>query len=64
MKPHYFNQDKPDSNDIHLQMAIGQGYVPKGCLLGGMVVMGLINKGDNPCQGCECPRDKCQSKRR
>ena len=59
MKPHYFNQDKPDENDVLLQMAIHQGYVPGGCLLGGQVVMSLIQNNEDPCKGCACPRQKC-----
>lgn len=58
-EPHYFNEGKADENDINLQMAIGQGYVPKGCLLGGMIVMMLVGKGDDPCRGCNGPREKC-----
>jgi len=59
MKPHYFHQEKPDDDDILLDMAKGQGYVPKPCLLGGQVVMGLINSGKDPCKGCEGLREKC-----
>ena len=59
MKTHYFQQEEPDDNDIFLQMATGQGYVPKLCLLGGQTVMGLVNSGKDPCKGCECPRNKC-----
>ena len=59
MKPHYFNQEKPDGDDIMLGMAIMQGYVPKTCLLGGGIVMGLVAEGKSPCRGCEGPRDKC-----
>jgi hypothetical protein len=62
MKPHYFNQDKPDSDDIFLEMAKGQGYVPPGCLLGGQTVMGLVNGGMDPCKGCECDRSKCKGR--
>ncbi len=62
MKPHYFNQDSPDQDDIILKMAIGQGYVPKTCLLGGMVVMGLMNRGDDPCTGCNGPRKRCHGR--
>jgi len=62
MKPHYFEQDEPDPDDLHLEMAKGQGYVPKGCLLGGNVVMGLVNAGDDPCKGCEGPRHKCNGR--
>ena len=59
MKPHYFMQEEPDSDDIFLKMAKDQGYVPQGCLLGGQVVMGLVQKGTDPCVGCNCPREKC-----
>ena len=59
MKPHYFQQEVPDDDDIFLNMAKGQGYVPQSCLLGGQTVMGIVNKGDDPCKGCECSRDKC-----
>jgi len=40
-------------------MSIGQGYVPKGCLLGGQLVWGLISDGKDPCEGCSCDRNKC-----
>lgn len=33
MKPHYFDQPIADLDDIPLQMAKGQGYVPSTCLL-------------------------------
>jgi len=59
MKPHYFEQEKADTDDILLQMAKDQGYVPTGCLLGGMIVMGAIKKGHDPCWGCNGPREKC-----
>lgn len=60
MQLHYFEQDVADSDDIQLKMAIGQGYVSAACLLGGMTVMSEINKGNNPCWGCNGPRDKCK----
>lgn len=61
MKPHYFDDPTGEAAraDMWLQMAKGQGYVPKGCLLGGQVVMGLVNKGDDPCAGCNCDRTMC-----
>jgi len=59
MKPHYFDQETADSDDMQLGMAKMQGYVPKKCLLGGPVIMGEINAGHNPCWGCEGPREKC-----
>jgi hypothetical protein len=61
-KLHYFNQDTADDDDIQLGMAKMQGYVPQTCLLGGAVVMGLVSKGENPCWGCEGPREKCKGK--
>jgi len=62
MKVNYFNQIEADYDDIKLDMAKMQGYVPKGCLLGGIVVMNEVNKGNSPCWGCECPREKCGGK--
>lgn len=62
MKPHYFNQDSADSDDMHLEMAKKQGYVPNTCLLGGAIVMGEVNANRNPCWGCEGPRAKCRGK--
>lgn len=62
MKPHYFEQDKADEDDIQLKMAKGQGYVPKTCLLGGLIAMDEVMKGNNPCWGCEGPREKCLGK--
>ena len=59
MKLHYFEQDEADSDDMHLAMAKGQGYVPKTCLLGGFVVMTEVMRGMDPCAGCEGPREKC-----
>lgn len=62
MKSSYFNQDKADPDDMMLGMAKMQGYVPKNCLLGGIVVMAEVNRGDSPCAGCNGPRDKCGGK--
>ena len=62
MKPHYFDQDEADADDVQLEMAKMQGYVPQTCLLGGMVVMAEVMKGDHPCWGCEGPREKCHGK--
>ena len=62
MKPHYFEQDAPDTDDMMLQMAIHQGYVPPGCLLGGVVVMAIIGDGGDPCEGCAGPRARCQGR--
>ena len=62
MKPHYFEQDSADKDDVVLCMAKIQGYVPKTCLLCGVVVMGEINAGLSPCSGCNGPREKCHGK--
>lgn len=62
MKPHYFEQTEADKDDVYLGMAKMQGYVPQGCLLGGVTVMDEVQKGRSPCWGCEGPRDKCGGK--
>lgn len=64
MKPHYFKQGEADSDDMLLNMAKAQGYVPKTCLLGGFVVIGITGDGQDPCTGCESPRDKCGGRSR
>ena len=64
MKVSYFTQDKADADDFQLGMAKMQGYVPQGCLLGGIVVMSEVARGDNPCWGCNGPREKCGGKPR
>ena len=46
-------------NDMFLEMAIQQGYVPKDCMLTGQIVMGLVNKGEDPCKGCNQDRSVC-----
>lgn len=62
MKPHYFDQAEADSDDGLLTMCKMQGYVPRTCLLGGMVVMAETNAGRSACRGCEGPREKCHGK--
>jgi len=62
MKPHYFEQNKADTDDILLGMAVTHGYVPHGCLLGGLVVMDELKKGLDPCAGCAGPREKCEGR--
>ena len=59
-KMHYFDQPEADANDMQLGMAKLQGYVPGGCLLGGMIVMAEVSAGRKPCWGCAGPRDRCQ----
>jgi len=62
MKIAYFQQEAADEDDMMLGMAKMQGYVPQGCLLGGMVVMAEVQSVKNPCAGCNGPRDKCGGK--
>ena len=59
MKLHYFEQDEADADDMQLGMAKMQGYVPRGCLLGGISVLGEVGAGKDPCAGCAGPREKC-----
>ena len=59
MKNHYFEQDEADSDDMMLEMAKAQGYVPHTCLLGGPTVMLIVREGKSPCEGCNCQRNKC-----
>lgn len=61
---HYFDQDKADVNDIRLQMAIHQGYVPSTCLLSGLIVMDEVFNQRDPCAGCNGPREKCHGRLR
>ena len=62
-------QDKNPINDftgdrILKDMAIKQGYVPATCSLPGPVVMGLMNKGEDPCSGCNDDRGVCKGRRK
>lgn len=50
------------ATDHLLEMAKGQGYVPKDCILNGNIVMGLINDGKDPCVGCNADRLKCNGR--
>ena len=61
---HYFEPGGDPSGDTKLQMAIHQGYVPGTCLLGGVIVLDEVNKGRNPCWGCNGPRERCMGKPR
>ena len=63
MRLHYFDQEKADEDDLMLQMAIQQGYVPTTCLLNGKVVMDEVFKGKDPCAGCNGPREKCRGRK-
>lgn len=45
--------------DFYKKMAIQQGYVPQKCTLVGIVAMGLVNQGKDPCNGCNESRGIC-----
>lgn len=62
MKIHYFDQDNADTDDILLNMCIGQGYVPDTCLLGGQTAWSEVQKDKDPCAGCRCDRLKCKGR--
>ena len=47
-----------EKHDIPLMMAKNQGYVHSSCSLNGELVMGLVNSGANPCDGCNIKCDK------
>lgn len=60
MKLHYFRQSKPDADDRDLYAACVMGYVPTGCLLGGVVLWKIIRAGERPCDLClGGPRARC-----
>ena len=63
MKLHYFDQEEADPGDFQLGAAKMQGYVPETCLLGGATVMYEVKRGNDPCAGCNCNRDKCNGRR-
>ena len=48
--------------DVMLELCKQQGYVPAKCTLSGAIVFGLINKGENPCDGCNEDRNKCDGR--
>jgi len=64
MKVHYFEQEAADEDDMRLKIAKQQGYVPPTCLLGGDTIYHEIEKGNNPCWGCNGPRQKCMGQLR
>jgi len=52
----------PQNNDIALRMAVDQGYVPPTCYLNGVIVMGLMMRGEDPCAGCNLDRTRCHGR--
>jgi len=59
VKHQYFSQGKADKDDLLLQHAVAQEWVPKGCLLEEWLVHDLRSGGIDPCAGCRGPREKC-----
>jgi hypothetical protein len=48
-----------DKTGTMRDLAIGQGYVPKGCKMDGHMIMAFVNGGDDPCVGCNEDRSVC-----
>ena len=63
-QPHYFDANDNGNADYDglLRMCKAQGYVPETCLLGGQMVLGLVNEGADPCYGCSGPREICHGR--
>ena len=59
MKPHYFEAGVADEDDAMLVACVRQGWVPPGCLLGGVMVHGLMQASKDPCAACRGPRHRC-----
>ena len=51
-----------EEKDIMRELCIQQGYVPSTCKLLGVLIWGLINKGESPCDGCNHDRDDCNGR--
>lgn len=51
-----------EEKDTMKQLCIQQGYIPATCTLHGMLVWGLINKGEDPCSGCNADRCICKGR--
>lgn len=46
-------------SDMLREMAVNQGYVPKGCQMDGRPLWALLNGGDDPCRGCNYNKSEC-----
>lgn len=55
----HFERPADAAADGLLQQCVHQGWVPPGCVLGGELVMVLMNAGRDPCAGCRGPRHRC-----
>jgi hypothetical protein len=56
---HYLNDTDRAATDDLLQICIGQGYVPRTCMMAGFIVWVETRRGVDPCGGCNVPRDRC-----
>ena len=51
--------------DDHLrEKMVDQGYVPKDCRLPGIMIWALINRGEDPCAGCNHDRNICKGRKK
>ncbi|OPY57150.1 MAG: hypothetical protein A4E55_01832 [Pelotomaculum sp. PtaU1.Bin035] len=58
-------EEKPQlqpTGDMFRDMCIHQGYVPATCTLPGLIAWGLVNKGEDPCAGCNGDRSVCNGR--
>lgn len=62
MKLQYFDQPAADEDDTLLKECIDSEYVPKTCLLGGVLVQAEAQQGRDPCATCRGPRDRCKGR--
>lgn len=54
----YFKTEKDTMKDL----CIAQGYCPVKCKLNGMIIFGLTQKGEYPCDGCNIDRNECNGR--
>lgn len=52
------------TGDMFRDMCIHQEYVPATCILPGQIAWGLVNKGEDPCTGCNGDRSVCKGRPR
>jgi hypothetical protein len=59
----FYDDEKEAASDVRLQKAISLEFVPKGCLLGGELLLYLIFSERDPCGGCHYDKKKCGGRR-
>jgi hypothetical protein len=64
LKISYVNNGIADADDHQLISAINSEYVPDTCLLNGYIVLYEKYIGNDPCDGCNIPREKCKGRTR